>query len=53
MPASPEPPRAPVPPAPPAETSEAPLDPRLAVLKAVERGEIDIDEAMRRLDGLG
>jgi hypothetical protein len=56
MPASPEPPeppRAPMPPAPAAETVDVPVDPRLAVLKAVERGEIDIDEAMRRLDGLG
>ena len=32
---------------------EAVTDPRLAVLQAVERGEIDIDEAMRRLEGLG
>jgi hypothetical protein len=52
VPTPPEPPPAPAPPVPPAETGGAPADPRLAVLHAVERGEIDIDEAMRRLDGL-
>src|SRR5262249_13661096 len=52
VPTPPEPPPAPAPPVPPADTGGAPADPRLAVLQAVERGEIDIDEAMRRLDGL-
>jgi len=52
----PTPPAPPAPPAlrtPPAERSETVTDPRLAILQAVERGELDIDEAMRRLDGLG
>jgi hypothetical protein len=31
-------------------STETPEDPRLAILRAVERGELDIDEAMRRLD---
>ncbi len=33
------------------DSSTAQADDRLAVLAALERGEIDIDEAMRRLDG--
>lgn len=32
------------------DATETPEDPRLAILRAVERGELDIDEAMRRLD---
>jgi hypothetical protein len=50
--APPEPPPPPRAPAPPAETAGVPSDARLAILQAVERGEIDIDEAMRQLDGL-
>jgi hypothetical protein len=49
----PEPPRPPAAPDGPTVPDEAVTDPRLAVLQAVERGEIDIDEAMRRLEGLG
>lgn len=52
-PVPPEPPAAPPPPVSITEKPGAPADPRLAILQAVERGEIDIDEAMRRLDGLG
>ncbi|MEA2511347.1 MAG: hypothetical protein QOJ59_834 [Thermomicrobiales bacterium] len=52
-PAPPDPPTAPPPPAPPAATVDTIVDPRLAILKAVERGELDIDEAMRRLDAAG
>jgi hypothetical protein len=52
MPAPPEPPSVPAPPAPASTAEEALADPRLAILQAVERGEIDIDEAMRRLDGM-
>jgi hypothetical protein len=52
IPAPPEPPTAPAPPAPPMEAADIPADPRLAILQEVERGEIDIDEAMRRLDSL-
>jgi DUF4097 and DUF4098 domain-containing protein YvlB len=51
-----EPPKPPAPPAPPTAPEgrgETVADPRLAILQAVERGELDIDEAMRRLDGLG
>jgi hypothetical protein len=56
--APPTPPAPPAQPAPPAPFADAAptvpikVDPRLAVLRAVERGEIDIDEAMRRLEGL-
>jgi hypothetical protein len=50
----PEPPPAIVPPMPPAPPAPPPLEPRessLDVLRALERGEIDVDEATRRLEG--
>jgi hypothetical protein len=34
----------------PSGSAAEPEDPRLAILRAVERGELDIDEAMQRLD---
>ena len=54
-PAPPRPPTAPRPPAPPAPTSRPPLgdEDQLEVLRALERGEIDVDEASRRLTGGG
>ena len=52
-PVPPEPPTPPMPPAPPVVTADMANDPRLAILRAVERGELDIEEAMRQLDGLG
>lgn len=52
-PRAPELPPAPATPVTPPAADEAVGDPRLAILQAVERGEIDIDEAMRRLDGMG
>jgi hypothetical protein len=49
---APEPPRPPAPPAPPSPPGEqAPA--RLAILEALERGEIDVDEAARQLEALG
>jgi hypothetical protein len=48
-PAPPVPPLAPEPPAPPSPPLGA--DEQLAVLRALERGEIDVDEASRRLAG--
>jgi hypothetical protein len=50
MAAPPVPPRPPVPPAPPA-APELSADAQLEVLRALERGEIDVDEATRRLAG--
>jgi hypothetical protein len=46
-------PAAPASPAVVTAADDTPIDPRLAVLQAVERGEIDIDEAMSQLDRLG
>lgn len=46
----PVPPRPPVPPAPPAAPAMG-ADEQLVVLRALERGEIDVDEASRRLAG--
>lgn len=53
-PAPPAPPTPPTPPSPPAAPS-APITPdeQLAILQALERGEIDIDEASERLAGRG
>ena len=45
-------PDAPVPPAPP-EPPAAPQPSSLEILQALERGEIDIEEAQRRLEGAG
>jgi hypothetical protein len=42
----------PPPPAAPEPPVGSSVDPRLAILQMVERGEIDIDEAMKRLDAL-
>jgi hypothetical protein len=52
-PTRPVPPIPPVPPAAPGEPPPAGLEPnqQLAVLQALERGEIDVDEAARRLGG--
>ena len=50
--APPAPPRPPTPPAPPA-APPMPADEQLDVLRALERGEIDVDEASRRLAGGG
>jgi hypothetical protein len=50
--APPTPPRAPVPPVPPVVPAMS-ADDQLAVLRALERGEIDVDEASRRLAGGG
>jgi hypothetical protein len=54
----PQPPAAPTPPAPPAPpVSAAPraeppsAEEQLAILQALERGEIDVEEASRRLTG--
>jgi hypothetical protein len=47
----PQPPAAPTPPAPPAPAVSP--DEQLAILQALERGEIDVDEATRRLAGGG
>ena len=49
---APAPPRPPAAPAPPAPPMLGPDD-QLAVLRALERGEIDVDEATRRLGGGG
>lgn len=52
----PAPPRPPAPPAPPSAPVSPPAlsgDDQLAVLRALERGEIDVDEASRRLAGGG
>lgn len=50
-PAAPAPPQPPRPPAPPAapEAVTLPAEEQLAILRALERGEIDVDEAARRL----
>ncbi len=45
-------PEAPMPPAPPAPPA-APQPSSLEILQALERGEIDIEEAQRRLEGVG
>jgi hypothetical protein len=50
MPAAPVPPVAPEPPTPP--TPPLSPDAQLAVLQALERGDIDVDEATRRLSGV-
>jgi hypothetical protein len=58
-PPTPQRPAVPVIPVPPSspnveQRAKAPsLDSRLEILQAVERGELDIDEALRRLDSLG
>ena len=46
----PPPPPAPTPPAAPAPPLPSP-DEQLAILQALERGEIDVEEATRRLSG--
>jgi len=52
---APEPPRPPTPPSPPSTPNMRAVlpdnDEQLAVLRALERGEIDVDEAARRLAG--
>jgi hypothetical protein len=48
----PQPPPAPTPPPPPARPAPSPED-QLAILQALERGEIDVEEASRRLAGWG
>jgi hypothetical protein len=51
----PQPPAAPAPPAPPAAAARSAQPPsadeQLAILQALERGEIDAEEANRRLTG--
>lgn len=50
-PEAPTPPAAPLPPAPPAPPAFEPRESSIDVLRALERGEIDVDEATRRLEG--
>jgi hypothetical protein len=51
-PSRPAPPTPPAPPAPPAAPTPLPTDEeQLAVLRALEAGEIDVDEAAERLAG--
>ena len=52
IPAPPEPPVAPVPPLPPALPADASEESHLAILQALERGEIDVAEATDRLGRL-
>lgn len=50
-PLAPEPPAPPTPPPPPPSPSAPTADEQLAILRALERGEIDVDEAAQRLAG--
>jgi len=51
VPQPPAAPSAPVPPPPPSTPTKPSADDQLAILQALERGEIDVEEASRRLSG--